>query len=152
MKKKPTPLRRCRSSGVALVEFALILPLLVLMTLTVTELGRALWHYKVLSQSAREAARYLSTKTPGTGAEQARNLVLYGSVSGSGPFQLSSLNAAQVVRVQWTRQSNQALVSVTVSAYPFDSLVASFWGQRFGRITFADIKASWSAASCGTAC
>ena len=146
--------KRRRQVGVALVEFALILPLLVLLMLTVTELGRALWHYKVLTQSAREAARYLSTQAPGAGVEQARNLVLRGSLSATGPYQLPYLSAQQVVRVQWLRQSSPAMavVSVTVSAYPFESLVASFWGQSFGRITFGDIKASWRAPSCGTVC
>lgn len=143
---------RQRQHGAALVEFALILPLLVLLTFTVTELGRALWHYKVLNQSAREAARYLSTKTPGTGVEQARNLVLYGSLNATGSYQLSDLRSSQVVRVQWSRQAGLALVSVTVSGYAFESLAGSVWGQKFGRIPFGDISASWRAVSCGTVC
>jgi Flp pilus assembly protein TadG len=57
MQRRSSHFLRRRQAGAALVEFALILPLLVLLTFTVTELGRALWHYKVLSQSVREAAR-----------------------------------------------------------------------------------------------
>ncbi len=140
-------------SGAALLELALILPLLVVMALTVTELGRALWHYKVLAQSAREAARYLSTQTPGTGAEQARNLVLYGTLAGGGAFQLSGLTAAQPVQVSWQRQgSTLALVSVTVVGYRFDSMTVSAFGVRLGPITFSDIRASMRAASCGSVC
>ena len=154
MQRRSSHSLRRRQAGAALVEFALILPLLVLLTFTVTELGRALWHYKVLSQSVREAARYLSTKTPGTGADQARSLVLYGSLSATGPYQLSNLGPSQVVSVQWVRHSSPALatVKVTVSGYAFESLAASFWGLEFGRIAFGDISASWRAASCGTAC
>ncbi len=141
-----------RQTGAALVEFALVLPTLLVLTLMVTELGRALWHYKVLAQSVREAARYLSVQTPGTGQAQARNLVLHGNLSGSGPYQLSDLTAAQSVQVQWQRQANLALVTVTVPGYPFDSLVASWWGLPFGRITFGEISATVRAASCGSVC
>jgi Flp pilus assembly protein TadG len=154
MKRQPMTRQSAGSqSGAAVLELALILPLLLVMALTVTELGRALWHYKVLAQSTREAARYLSTQTPGTGADQARNLVLYGTLAGSGAYQLSGLTAAQPVRVSWQRQgSTLALVSVTVAGYRFDSLAATVFGVRLGPITFSDISASMRAASCGSVC
>jgi Flp pilus assembly protein TadG len=141
-----------RQTGAALVEFALVLPTLLVLVLTVTELGRALWHYKVLAQSVREAARYLSVQTPGAGLDQARNLVLYGSLSGKGAYQLSDLTAAQSVQVRWQRQDSLALVTVSVPGYPFDSLVTSWWGLPFGRITFGEISATVRAASCGSVC
>ena len=148
--KPKTPVRQ---SGVALLEFTLILPMLVLMAWSVTELGRALWHYKVLAQSSREAARYLSMQTPGTGGEQARNLVLYGTLAGASAYQLSGLTAAQPVVVTWQRStSSLALVKVTVSGYRFDSLAASVFGVRLGPIIFGDISASMRAASCGSVC
>jgi Flp pilus assembly protein TadG len=154
MKRQPiTPKSAASQSGAALLELALILPLLLVMALTVTELGRALWHYKVLAQSTREAARYLSTQTPGTGVEQARNLVLHGKLAGGSAYQLSGLTAAQPVRVSWQRQgSSLALVSVTVAGYRFDSLAATVFGVRLGPITFSDISASMRAASCGSVC
>jgi Flp pilus assembly protein TadG len=148
-----TPKSAASQSGAALLELALILPMLLVMALAVTELGRALWHYKVLAQSTREAARYLSTQTPGTGVEQARNLVLHGKLAGGGAYQLSGLTAAQSVRVSWQRQgSSLALVSVTVAGYRFDSLAATVFGVRLGPITFSDISASMRAASCGSVC
>jgi Flp pilus assembly protein TadG len=148
-----TPKSAASQSGAALLELALILPMLLVMALAVTELGRALWHYKVLAQSTREAARSLSTQTPGTGVEQARNLVLHGKLAGGGAYQLSGLTAAQPVRVIWQRQgSSLALVSVTVAGYRFDSLAATVFGVRLGPITFSDISASMRAASCGSVC
>ena len=154
MKRRPiTPKSAASQSGAALLELALILPMLLVMALAVTELGRALWHYKVLAQSTREAARYLSMQTPGTGVEQARNLVLHGKLAGGGAYQLSGLTAAQPVRVSWQRQgSSLALVSVTVAGYRFDSLAATVFGVRLGPITFSDISASMRAASCGSVC
>ncbi len=149
----PKPKAPGRQSGVALLEFTLILPMLVLMAWSVTELGRALWHYKVLVQSSREAARYLSMQTPGTGVEQARNLVLYGTLAGASAYQLSGLTAAQPVVVTWQRStSSLALVKVTVAGYRFDSLAASVFGVRLGPIIFGDISASMRAASCGSVC
>ncbi len=140
--------------GAALVEFALVLPLLLLLCLTVVELGRAFWHYKVLVQSAREAARYLAAQKPGEGAEQARNLVLRGSLSDTGPYQLSDLTASQPVQVSWQRDtaSGMALVSVTVPSYAFNSLLVSWAGVELGRVEFRAIAATQRIASCGTAC
>jgi Flp pilus assembly protein TadG len=72
-----------RQGGVALVEFALILPFLLLLSITAVELGRAIWQYDALTKSVRDAARYLSLQTPGdaTRMTRARNLVVYGNIS-----------------------------------------------------------------------
>lgn len=51
-----------KQSGVAIVEFALVLPLLLILTFITTEFGRALYQYNILTKSVRDAARYLSTQ------------------------------------------------------------------------------------------
>ena len=43
--------------GQSLVEFALTLPMLLVVMFMVTEFGRALYQYNVLAQAARAAAR-----------------------------------------------------------------------------------------------
>lgn len=43
--------------GQSLVEFAMVLPLLLVVGFIITEFGRALWIKNVLSQAAREACR-----------------------------------------------------------------------------------------------
>jgi Flp pilus assembly protein TadG len=48
--------------GVAAVELAFILPILLIMLSGVIEYGRALWYYDALAKGARDAARYLSTR------------------------------------------------------------------------------------------
>ncbi len=45
------------SAGQSLVEFALVLPVLMLMMLGILDLGRAVYAYSTISNSAREAAR-----------------------------------------------------------------------------------------------
>jgi Flp pilus assembly protein TadG len=46
-----------RTRGQALVEFALVLPVIVLVLLGVLDLGRAVFSYNTLSQAARQATR-----------------------------------------------------------------------------------------------
>lgn len=52
---------RGRQHGVAAVEFALLLPLLLVLLAAPLFIGRVLWHYTVLQKAAHDAARYLST-------------------------------------------------------------------------------------------
>lgn len=67
---------RCKSRGVAAIEFAIMLPLLVLVFTGMIEYGRLMWHYDVLAKATRDAARYLSMeKTIGNAeTDQARTM------------------------------------------------------------------------------
>jgi len=47
--------------GAAAIEFAFVLPLLLVIFSGMVEFGRAMWHYDALAKGARDAARYLST-------------------------------------------------------------------------------------------
>jgi hypothetical protein len=51
-------LMRYKQHGQSLVEFALLLPVLVLMIVIVFDLGRAVYYSSVIHNAAREAARY----------------------------------------------------------------------------------------------
>jgi Flp pilus assembly protein TadG len=44
-------------SGQSLVEFALVLPMLLVVMFMITEFGRALYQYNILAQATREGAR-----------------------------------------------------------------------------------------------
>jgi hypothetical protein len=50
-------MRRDRSRGQALVEFALVIPIFVLLLVGLFDIGRAVWNYNTVANSAREAAR-----------------------------------------------------------------------------------------------
>lgn len=52
------PANRHRERGDGLVEFALILPVLMLVLMGILDLGRAVYAYNVVANSAREGARY----------------------------------------------------------------------------------------------
>lgn len=49
---------RHRARGQAMAEFALLLPVLLLLTLGIFEFGRAYYSYSSIANAAREAARY----------------------------------------------------------------------------------------------
>jgi len=55
---KPSQAQR----GVAMVEFAIALPLLLLLLLAIAEFGRMLYQYNNLLQANRDAVRYLAGK------------------------------------------------------------------------------------------
>jgi Flp pilus assembly protein TadG len=46
--------------GLAMVEFAIALPLLLLLLLAIGEFGRMLYHYNSLLQASRDAGRYVA--------------------------------------------------------------------------------------------
>jgi Flp pilus assembly protein TadG len=52
------PLRRISSRGQGLVEFMLVLPILLLLTLGIVEFGRLFAIYSMVTSASREAARY----------------------------------------------------------------------------------------------
>jgi Flp pilus assembly protein TadG len=51
---------RHRVQGVAAVEFALLITLLLLIVAGIIEFGRTFWYYDALAKSTRDAARYVS--------------------------------------------------------------------------------------------
>jgi Flp pilus assembly protein TadG len=143
---------KTRQRGVALVELALIIPLLLLLSFITTEFGRAMFEYNAVTKSTRDAVRYLSFQTPGTHITEARNLMVYGNLAGTGAplargLSLTNVPAASCCIWQ-TTGSNPVLTTVTVrvSNYTFHSLFSSVFGVSFGNangdIVFGDITAT----------
>jgi hypothetical protein len=136
--------------GVAIIELALILPLLLLLTMTVTEFGRALYQYDLLTKSVRDAARYLSVQAPGTHTTEARNLVVYGNTAGSGTPLAAGLDLAQVPTPTWQTAGTGPFintVTIRISGYTFRSMFASVFGINFGDLAFNDIAATMRSPS-----
>jgi len=70
-------------AGQSMVEFALILPILLLMVLGVVDFGRAFFTYEALANAAREGARYCALNAPATiGTQNRVQNELEGSVPG----------------------------------------------------------------------
>lgn len=130
-----------RARGVAAVEFALLMPLLVAMVFGTTELGRAVYTYNTLAKTVRDAARHLSQHGPGDPAvaAEAQCLAVYGSITcGGTPVAPGLSTSAIVVCDATTCAASHAsqpidptgavggvmnLVSVTVQGYAYSSFV-----------------------------
>lgn len=116
--------------GNATVELAIALPLLLLMTLAVVDVGRMLSQYAALTSAIRNACRYVASNATlgSTGVVNitpelqlaAGNLVATGSTGGSGTALLPGLSASDVT----VADSGSGYVSVTAS-YGYQPLIAS---------------------------
>lgn len=95
-----------RQRGVAAVEFAITLPLLLFMMLATVEVGRVLFQYNTLTKAVRDGARYVSGKAlyGSTGNVSISNqiqletqrLVAYGNTIGTGTPLLPGISPANV--------------------------------------------------------
>jgi hypothetical protein len=131
--------------GVAIVEFALMLPTLLVLIFIVTELGRALMQYNTVAKSVRDASRYLSIQLPGTKMAEARNLVVYGNTSGSGSPLVPGLSTSHVPDPTWQAAGADPVittVTVEVSGYSFVPMVPSVFGIPLGPYTYSAIRAT----------
>ena len=142
---------KTRQKGTAIVEFALILPLLLMLTMITTEFGRAIYQYNTIVKSLRNATRYLSLQTPITDTKitAAKNLVVFGNIAGDGPALVPGLTLSQVTPT-WLRTVSVPqinTVTITVAGYTFRSMFTSVFGVTFGDKIFADISATMRSPS-----
>lgn len=124
---------KAKQSGAAIVEFALTLPLLLLLTMITTEFGRAIYQYNTIVKSLRGAARYLSAQTPNTKTIEAKNLVMFGNIAGTGPALVPYITEATVTPTWQTTGSAPLIntVKITVTCYKFRPLFTSVFGVTF---------------------
>lgn len=141
---------KTRQKGTAIVEFALILPLLLMLTMITTEFGRAIYQYNTIVKSLRNTTRYLSLQTPNTQITEAKNLVVFGNIAGTGPALVPGLTVAKVATPTWQTFGSAPLintVTITVTGYTFRSMFTSVFGVTFGDKIFADISATMRSPS-----
>lgn len=145
-----TPKLRKRSRGVALVEFALVLPLLIILLFITAEFGRALYQYNILTKSVRDAVRFLSMESaPGQNMEAARNIVVFGNPTGTGRPLAPGLALENVPDPSWQATSSSPIiqtVTVRITGYRFTSSVTGAFGLPFGDFTYSDISATMRSA------
>ena len=118
--------QRCRERGQSLVETAIVFPILLLLLAAVVDFGRAFDAYIVLTNAAREGARWGSVK-PELTVDQVKQVVV-DDVLGSGTniTQMLDFNAEQNVTVDG-QEAWSDIVKVTVT-YDFDL----WFGQLIG--------------------
>jgi Flp pilus assembly protein TadG len=127
---------RQRQHGLAIVEFAVSVPVLLFLLLATADVVRAFTQYSTLSNAVRDGTFYLARHSMlGTSGvvnvsnatiDATRRLVMYGNTSGSGSLRVPGLAAAQIA----VTNVGGGNVRVVVT-YPYQSL---FGGtiQTFG--------------------
>lgn len=90
-----------RQRGAAALEFAILIVVLLAIVVGITEFGRAMFHYNTIAKAARDAARLMSTQTPGDAdypvlRNQARCAAVYGNPACSGEPLLAGLSTDMV--------------------------------------------------------
>lgn len=121
-------IRRSQERGQSLIEFAMVLPILLLLAIGTIEFGRAYYHYNTLSKAVRQAARYMSCHAYNS-AEQtnAANMAIYGNAAGSGSPCLPGLTASNIAITPrgggTTEATPPAWIKVSITGYTFQSLV-----------------------------
>jgi Flp pilus assembly protein TadG len=108
-----------RESGAAMVEFALVAPLLILLASGVIDLGRAFKQYNTLSQAVRDGARFAATHPNVAQATLAARVAarvdstFRTEAGASKPTTNASLSCSTLNNNQYT---------VTVTSYAYDPL------------------------------
>ncbi|HEY0685463.1 MAG TPA: TadE/TadG family type IV pilus assembly protein [Steroidobacter sp.] len=95
-----------RQRGVATVEFAICIPVLLLLMLATAEIGRMLFQYNTLAKAVRDGARFAATNAAvgttrivniiPTVYSGTRNLVVTGNTAGTGAALLPGLTVNDV--------------------------------------------------------
>ncbi|WP_033047615.1 TadE/TadG family type IV pilus assembly protein [Pseudomonas sp. GM33] len=98
---------RQRQQGLAMVEFTLVLPVLLLLLLAFGEFGRMLYQYNVLLQASRDADRFVASQAwnstlgaitlSNTLQTQTKNVAVYGVPANTGTAVVSGLTTGNVV-------------------------------------------------------
>lgn len=129
--------RRFSQTGAAMVEFAIMLPLIVVLVFGITELGRAIYQQNTLSKAAASGARYMSRAPQAVASDcsqgsawgasviNAANLIAFGRQSGTGQPLLPGLKAADasfsVAQRTVTGMGNACVITASVSV-PFRAI------------------------------
>ena len=134
-----------RERGVATTEFALALPMLLMIMLPILEFGRAYYQYNTIAKSVRQAARYLSVRSPGIDVDKARNIVVYGNPAGTGTPLVPGLSLSNVPTPTYGTTGSYPVLStvtVTVTGFTFVPLVKGVSWIAFDNIAFGSIQAT----------
>ena len=117
--------------GLAAIEFALVLPVLLILAFATIDFGRLLFQYDILTKSTRDATKYIArTVKPAANAlqvdldaytaieNQARNLALCGTIAACGSSTLVSGLTASNITIDYPESvGNITYVQVLVSNY-----------------------------------
>jgi len=143
--KIPRRAQGSREQGVALVEFSLMMPMVLMLIFVTTEFGRAYYQYNTITKSVRKAARYLSVRAQNVDVGKAKNIIVYGNPAGTGSPVVPGLSLSNVPDPSYALTGTFPVlntVTVTVTGYTFRPMVSSVFGFALNNITFGPIRAT----------
>jgi Flp pilus assembly protein TadG len=129
-----------RTRGQALVEFALVLPVIVLVLLGLLDLGRAVFSYNTLSQAARQANRTAMV-------DQDVDRIKAVAIASAATLGLQASNVAVCFKTSDTTERNcsspatdncpaasrvigcLAIVTTSLSYVPMTPVISTFWSS-----------------------
>lgn len=111
--------------GLAIIEFILALPVLLMLTVLVIDVSRAFIQYTEVNKALQNGARYAVVDTYGTLdfegiAEESdiKNVVIYGTPSGVGTPVIDYIEAADIIVTQPTDTNKVVTISATYNYEP----------------------------------
>jgi Flp pilus assembly protein TadG len=109
--------------GTQLVELALVIPLMLMIFAAVAEFGRYFYTYTTLAKGTRAGARYLINKPVGTETTAAKNLVVYGNLTGTGTPLITGLTTSNVtVTSTGGMPTAPDTITITITGYTFQPI------------------------------
>ncbi len=158
MKRRSSRRRHAAEQGVAAVEMALVLPLLLVLLALPLFFGRVFWHYSVAQRAAHDAAHYLATVpqtdmlSPASGGEPAAIDVAREIIAQETAW-LSPGHASPAVMVQCDGVGNGCLghklpkrVGVVITMYMYDDFfptTTSIFTGSFGVEVNANVSLAY---------
>ncbi|MDD5265889.1 MAG: TadE/TadG family type IV pilus assembly protein [Methylococcales bacterium] len=86
-------------TGAALVEFAIVVPLLLLLVLGVSEFSFAYYHLNTLNKSVQDGARYFSNNARCKGANDCTPIYAINVTPSSNPYYANAVNLIQTGKI-----------------------------------------------------
>ena len=115
------------TSGAALVEATLAMPVVIALMMGATDFGRAYSTSSTADKSMRDAARYLAhlpaSAVCGWGLTNAQNLAVYGNIAGSGSPLISGWSTANVTLTQPASCASNPTIIQLSATVPFTSIM-----------------------------
>lgn len=117
--------------GLAAVEFAIVLPVMLFLMLATAEFGRVFYHYNTLTKAVQTGARYASrpllktselTNIDAAFKQRIQNFVVYGNQTGDGSAVLDGLTATDANVVISSSAADKTITIEATYNYSFTVL------------------------------
>ena len=122
-----------KQRGLAAIEFAIVVPIMLFLMLATAEFGRVFYHYNTLTKAVESGARYASKQLLSTSdlsnldadfVQDIQNFVVYGNENGAGPAAPPVLDGLSVANTNVKISSDSINKTITVEVkYDYNFVV-----------------------------